>query len=304
MVPHDRRSLLASLGVVALAGCSAGGGRDDGQTDDGTAEDATSVDGATDDGSDGEDRPDTPTLRLSVAEEVPIDGPVRVHPGPLARLLERAAERDGPVRTHDGMALEGKTPVLPDVETARLAGDAVDDGAYALDFDGGPRYEWLFGATSVEDPPADAEVVEVADLPADRRALALEAIHDGRPRAYPETPLGTWARTEFVGGYVRHEGTVYRGRELEQTDAAFFATEAWYVGTATPTDGATDAPRLLLDPLPDEARRVVDDLLASWAEELDPAEASVADLDDPARAALAETDWVLAHVAAFDLTTG
>lgn len=293
-MPPSRRSCVASLAGLtagALGGClsDVGGRTTGGSTATAEAETATSPpDGRS-------------ALRLVPLDEVPSGPSLRVYPWALARLLERGADADGPVRTHDRALLEGQRPLLPRFSAVRFAGERVPDGAYALDLSGGPRYRWLFAATAVEAPPEGATVLGVSDLPADRRALALEAIEGDRPSAYPETPLGTWARTAFVGGYLRHEGTVYRGRELRQTDAAFFAEDVWYVGRVAPTDEVSaDAPRLLLDPLPRPARRVVDDLLAAWAEQLDPVETDVSDLDESARAALAATDGFLTHVAAFE----
>ena len=95
---------------------------------------------------------------------------------------------------------------------------------------------------------------------------------------------------------------MYRGHERQQTDAAFFSNEVWYVASVTPTDDTPDdAPTLHLDPLPTAARRVIDDLLADWAPTLDPVEADVSDLDDQSRPALAETERLLAPVAAFEV---
>lgn len=312
MAPPGRRALLAAVAAVATAGCFT----------DGDATTTTRFDTAGDDTSAGSGTagPDTGgpettgdtagdtatdaaiTLRLSAADGIPEDVPVRVHPRALAAFLERGAASGDTVRTHDAAILRGRSPVLPTAAAARLSGETVEDGRYALDVSGGPRYEWIFGATPVDDPPADAEVLDVSTLAAERRSLVLEAIHDGRPRAYPETPLGTWARTEFVGGYVRYDGTVYWGREIRQTDAAFFAEEVWYVGTVTPSESGTGTvPHLHLDPLSGDARAAVDDLLAAWAKQLGPVEADVSGLDESARAALAETDTLLTHVAAFRL---
>ncbi|MFC6787101.1 hypothetical protein ACFQFH_14805 [Halobaculum halobium] len=298
MGPTRRRSLLAALGASAVAGCLG-----DGPTDstDGSATDATDPDPSADSG---DDASDVDTLRLAAADGLPTDRPIRVHPRPLARLLEGGAATDGLVRTTDSILLTGRPPLVSGEQTVYLASTEIEDGAYALDIDGGLLYEWLLGATAVEDPPTDAEVVAVDDLADDRRTLAVEAIEGGRATVEPQTPLGTWARRAFVGSYVRYQGTVYRGRERQQTDAAFFSNEVWYVASVTPTDDtATDAPTLHLDPLPQEARRVVDDLLGDWASALDPVEADVSDLDERSRRALAETDRLLTHVAAFEVAT-
>lgn len=301
MVPTRRRSLLAALGCLgstAAAGCL-GDAPTESPDGDPSATDATETDPGS--GADG-DPTANDILRLAVADGFPADEPVRVHPEPLASLLERGATTGDRVRATDSILLTGRPPLLPGERTVRLAGDGVEDGAYELAVDGGLLYDWLLGATAVDDPPRDADVVDVDALPNDRRSLAVEAIQGGRATVEPQTPLGTWARTEFVDGYVRREGTVYRGYERQQTDAAFFSKEVWYVASVTPTDRASsDAPTLHLDPLPSAARTVVDDLLADWASTLDPVEADVSDLDDRARRALAGTDRLLTHVAVFEV---
>ncbi|SHH67881.1 hypothetical protein [Halobaculum gomorrense] len=306
MAPTRRRPLLAALGTAAAAGClgsaptdSPAGSTTDGPTTDGPTTDVT---GSAPSAGPGDGASPADTLRLAAVDRLPTGRPVRVHLRALAALLERGAATGEVVRTTDTIVRTGQPPLLPGKRTVRLTGDRVDDGAYALGVDGGLLYEWLLGATAVEEPPADAEVVVVDDLPADRRSLAVEAVEGGRATVEPQTPLGTWARTAFVGGYVRYRGTVYRGRERQQTDAAFFSNEVWYVATVTPTDDEpADAPTLHLDPLPESARPVVDDLLADWASTLDPVEAAVSDLDDRSRRALAETDFLLTHVAALEV---
>ncbi|MXR41830.1 hypothetical protein GRX01_10845 [Halobaculum sp. WSA2] len=297
-----RRSLLVALGGLgstAATGCL-GDAPTESPDGDPSATGATETDPSGE--PDGDNARAADTLRLAVADGFPADGPVRVHSGPLASLLERGATTGDRVRATDSILLTGRPPLLPGERTVTLAGDGVDDGAYELAVDGGLLYDWLLGATAVDDPPRDVDVVDVDALPNDRRSLAVEAIRGGRATVEPQTPLGTWARTEFVDGYVRREGTVYRGYERRQTDAAFFSEEVWYVASVTPTEGASsDAPTLHLDPLPSAARTVVDDLLADWASTLDPVEADVSDLDDRARRALAGTDRLLTHVAVFEV---
>jgi len=301
MAPTRRRSLLAvlgGLGSTAAAGCL-GTSLTESRGGDPSATDATGTEPSG--GPDG-DPTTSDTVRLAAADGVPVDGPVRVHPRSLASLLERGATTGDRVRATGSILLTGQPPLLSGERTVGLSSDGVDDGAYALAVDGGLLYDWLLGATAVEGSPTDADVVDVDALPHDRRSLAVEAIEGGRATVEPQTPLGTWARTEFVGGYVRRDGTVYRGYERQQTDAAFFSEEVWYVASVTPTDVASsDAPTLHLDPLPSAARTVVDDLLADWASTLDPVEADVSDLDDRARRALAETDRLLTHVAVFEV---
>jgi len=285
MVSTRRRPLLASLG--ALGATAAAGCLGDAPTGSPGGNPSATAD----------------TLRLAAADGLPTDRPVRVHPEPLSSLLERGATTDERVRATGSIRLTGQPPLLSGERTVGLAGDNVEDGPYELDIDGGLLYEWLLGAATVEDPPTDAEIVDVDALTDDRRTLALAAIEGDRATVEPQTPLGTWARTEFVGGYVRHEGTVYRGRERQQTDAAFFSEEVWYVASVTPTDAVPDdAPTLHLDPLPSAARRAVDDLLGDWASTLDPVETDVSGLDDRSRQAIAETDRLLTHVAVLEVS--
>lgn len=302
MAPRRRALLasLASLGTAAAAGCLTNTG-ETATADPSVADDASSASSeSTDTGGAGTTGS---TLRLRALDGLPTDGTVHVHPRALARLLERGVNTDGTVRTHDRALLQGQSPLLAGERTLRVDGSAVQRGVYTLAFDGGPRYEWLVGATAVDDPPADADVLDLDALSSDRRSVVREAIAGGRVTVYPETPLGTWVRTEFVGGYVRHDGTVYRGRERQQTDAAFFADEVWYVGTVTAAeDDDPAAPTLVLDPLPTAARRAVDDLLGAWASNRAPVETDIGTLPTDARDALGATDAVLTHVAAFEVS--
>jgi hypothetical protein len=95
----------------------------------------------------------------------------------------------------------------------------------------------------------------VADLPPDRREVVRDAV--GRAaQVEPQTRLGEFVRNEFVGGYWRLDGTVYRGREVQQTDVAFFSERAWYVLSAMPVD--REAPTLSVQPVPEAVLDALD----------------------------------------------
>ena len=87
--------------------------------------------------------------------------------------------------------------------------------------------ELLVGAER-SDPPSDATVTAVTDLPEANRDLAVATIEDGSgdARVYSETELGEWVRGSFFGCHYRYEGETCRGYEVQQTDAAFFGDEA------------------------------------------------------------------------------
>jgi hypothetical protein len=166
------------------------------------------------------------TLVLHAVDGEP-EPPLRVYPTALRETLRTAATGDGPLRTTGSAHVYRPDPVLPDLETVALVDpDGEASGVYAVDCQGGTRYDLLVGAEAAH-PPTNATVTRVETLPAERRALAVAAVENEGPRVYPETELGEWVRTEFFDGYVSHDGTTYRGTEVQQTDVAFFSTDVW-----------------------------------------------------------------------------
>lgn len=236
MSPRTRRALLAGVGAAALgpalAGCT------DGRL----------------------------TGRQAHLEPVPPDevpAPLRVYQGDLREPLREAALTGETRRFAARTAVPGQAPVLGSerFERPRLTGAGDVDGVYAARVDAGVRYELLVGADQV-DPPPDATVTPVGDLRPERRELVRAAVERRSPRVYPETRLGEWVRQEFFGGYVSVDGTVHRGHEVQQTDAAFFSREVWYVLSMTPAPDVDPTVELDLTPVPDAVRDAFDPVLA------------------------------------------
>ena len=274
MPSTDRRTLLVGVaGLAGLAGCL--DGHDDEQTVPlrKSPETPVSTRSNTPTVTDSPTETDPPSatpageFSLTPVEPSAVDGPLTVLPGDLVDWLRTAAGGET-VRAHAGsdvypvqQAYEPMPP-LTAFDRVRIDADGDAAGVYDLDAAGGVRYELLAGAEAV-DPPDDAEVIPVSDLSEDRRTLALAAI-DGASgedaRVYPGTALGSWARTEFFGGYVAHEGSVYRGHELQQTDAAFFSTELWYTLSLSPADSESAPVTLRPADVNEAVRGVVDGL--------------------------------------------
>ncbi|WP_435345010.1 hypothetical protein [Haloarchaeobius sp. HRN-SO-5] len=259
MASPSRRAVLGSLGIAAgsLAGCL---GLDDAGTD-GTGTDGTETDTT------GTDDTASVDLRLET-DLITQQDPIRVLPDGLRSLLVEAARSDGPVRGHYDILVESPpSPVLPVFDDVRLQGTGSDaDGTYVVDVDAGARYEMRFTATRADSVPEDASVVDATTLSGERRRFVQAAIDGEQPSVYPESELGTWARTEFDGGYVRVDGETYRtyrGQEVQQTDAAFFSDVVWYVLSLTPTEDATSPVVLDCSDVDDDAQGDVSDLLSS-----------------------------------------
>ena len=97
---------------------------------------------------------------------------------------------------------------------------------------------------------------------------------------------------------ITSNGTVYRGREVRQTDAAFFSRECWYVLSLALTDDGP-APSLSLASVDDAVREALDGMLA----ERGPHEAvsrDAAGLPRPLLRFVAEADYVLTHAAVLE----
>ncbi|WP_257298982.1 hypothetical protein [Haloarchaeobius sp. FL176] len=229
----SRRTFVASVAAasVTLAGCAGSGDGSDPAVSDGTD--------PTDDDTEPTTRPST--VSLDVVDPTAVDGPIRVLPEGLRRLLAEAARADGVVRGHYPLSVN--RPPSPDIvafDRVELRGTDAADGTYAVGVQAGGRYQMQFLAAPAESVPDDATVVDGSELTAEQREFVRAAAGDGVVETYPGTPVGTFARTVLDGGYVRLDGTVYSGREQQQTDAEFFANRVWYVLSLEPVD-ADDA---------------------------------------------------------------
>lgn len=351
MTRRTRRGLLALLaGATApLAGCRTNsrdpsGTRTDAATPPRTGRSptpsersptATDPQPATDPGTASDTAGTATPGRLVLTRDDPSPGPTAtVYPERLRSLLREAATTDGPLRVRAETPVYAPEPLLARLRTVRLESpDGTVDGRYEVAAEGGAYYEWRVGATPVESVPEGADVTPTRNLSPARRAFVDSALDRGGTLVSPETELGSWVRHGFVGGYVSRDGTTYRGRKLQQTDAAFFSREVWYVlsltplpeggaarGTAstdgtTPTDTtATDSEAtptstpgtpvtLRLRTVPDAVREVVDGLVGTYHRDRVTADLGGEGTDGAAVARFArETEGLLFHAAGYDVS--
>lgn len=315
--PHprtaDRRALLRALGAAGVAGIAGGAGclSDSG----GTPTDTRYPSDGEPTGSQGE--PPSPTddatpgttdstnerLALTIHPVDDAPTPFRAYDPRLADWLTRAAAGET-VRANAEVQFYVPEPIVPAFDAVELvdAGDA--NGTYAVAAEGGTRYHVLAGAKAVDDVPSDAAVVKYDDLAADRQELvrlAVEGSNDAR--FYPETALGEWARHAFLGGYVDYEGQVYRGHEVQQTDAAFFSTRVWAIVRLTPTDSPDSTPATTsLASTPESVRTRVDQVYEQLEADSTEASLEVPDFSEAVEIYAAETASLLALTRAFSLT--
>jgi hypothetical protein len=307
MTRRSRRAVLGLSGamVAGLAGCRGldSSGSDD--EDEPTAGTSATDAGDSMPGRESIDAADGPgALRLEPAEP-PSEGSVVVYPSNLQGWLREAGTTDDVVRGHARTGTYRPTPPLHAFDRVRLVDESGDaDGWFRIEGESGIRYE--YSATAVEATPSDgATVTPVSDLSGARRDLAeaaIEAPFSDGSRFYPETQLGEWARNEFFGGYYRYDGTVYQGMERQQTDAAFFSEECFYVIDLVPVDGGP-GPELRLGALDEHTRQAVDAALAA-------ALSRRTTVDEPATPSRqgAETvttaGYLLSHTAVFSVALG
>lgn len=283
-----RRSLLALLGTLGTAGCT------------GLA-DSTETASPTDSPTSSPSPSPTPPRRaaLSVLSEW-RDRELVVYPKPMARWLRDAAA-GATVRAHAPAFVVAPDPLLPAIDQIRLrTPDGDVDGVYDVTAEGGARYELLLGADRA-DPPADTEVTPVSELSERRRDLAKKAIAGSNDaRVYPETVLGEWARHEWMGGYYRADGTVYRGKEVQQTDAAFFSEEVWCVLSLSPAEPANPV-TLRVAEVPASLRDTLDPALQDWRKHHD---APTVTVTAEGREFVRDVDALATYTHAFDLSLG
>ncbi|WP_440990943.1 hypothetical protein [Haloarchaeobius baliensis] len=241
----SRRTFVASVAAASatLAGCAGLDSGDDRPTNDGTEPtDAPTTTQST-------TTADDPRVQGLQVDPGGVHGAIRVVPDGLRRLIVDAAREDGVVRGHYEMFVDQPpSPDLAAFETLELRGTDGVDGTYAVDVQTGGRYRMQFEAAPAESVPDDATVVEGSELTTEQREFVRNATGSDPAETYPETELGTFARTVLAESYVRLDGEVYQGRERRQTDAEFFADRVWYVLSLEPTD-ADDPPVLDCTPV-------------------------------------------------------
>lgn len=306
----DRRRYLGLLAgaLTGVAGCV---GSDDGTPTDDTA---TDPDGATatperhtptptatgilTDGSTPTGTP-TPSLVLDPVE-ASSDAALTVYPTELASILREAATSEEPVRATADAFVYAPEPVLPTFDAVEVV-DPVGDagGVYEVDCQGGPAHTMYVKA---EEVPAEEteDVTPVSELPDERRDLVLGAIDDERVTVSPETERGEWAREQFFGEYVSHEGVVYRGTETHATDAVFFSTSVWYVLSLMPVEDAEEPVTLRLPDIGPAVRTAVRAALGDWRKD-HPLAATSPPGGESVREFAAETERLLINTHAFDV---
>ncbi len=260
---YTRRDALASVaaGLAAVAGCAG----EEGTPSDSPTDVHTTTATHSAAHSDTETTSPTPTGTLSIAPIPPrdVDDTLTIYPSMLRSWLREVATEEQTVRAHAETPNYNPDPPLPAFDRVRFDNRIGElSGVYSLDAAGGTRYS-LLGAADEVSPPDGAEVTPVSSLAEERRTFALAAIGQESgddARVYPETELGSCVRNSFFGGYFSHDGATYRGKEAQQTDAEFFATEVWYVLSASRVDADSAPVRLRLDTIPSAARDLIDEL--------------------------------------------
>ncbi|MFC5366489.1 hypothetical protein [Salinirubrum litoreum] len=311
--PRSRRALLAAVGTATfggLAGCldEVGKSADRDGPPPSDADIGSSSANSSPDESAGRTDDDSPTqFQLTHVEPADVDAPVVVYPTQLRTWLRDAAGSEEPIRVHASAPVYAPTPMLTALSAVELPADEAGEGArqtYEIRGEGGTRYDLLVGAKPVESVPDDADPTPVADLSEGRRDLVRGAISDqSRARVVPETRLGEWVRTDFFDGYVERQGTVYRGHEIQQTDAAFFSKEFWLVVSLVPVPASeTPTPTLGLafPEVPEAVRSAVDPVLSESKQSTSVTTATVED-DSILREFAEEYDYLLTHTALFEI---
>lgn len=292
-------------GALATAGCLGGSETD---TDSATATPtatATTTAGATATASATTNADDTATETATTesvsvtfrrVDSLPPDATATVYPRSLRDWLSEAALSGDTVRGHAGTFLADPTPILPTFDRLELLSqESAVAGTYDLSATGDTRYELLVGATEVGSVPESATVTPLSSLSEPRREFARRAIDSEGPRVYPETELGEWVRTAFFGGYYRtSSGTVYRGRELQQTDAEFFSRQVWCILSLSQTE-ATTATTLRLREIPISVQTTLNERLGDLQ---GATSVGIGTVDDSPLAQFAsETAYLLTHTA-------
>lgn len=303
--PHDRsrRAVLSTVaaGLAAIAGCAGG----EMTPTSSPTESPTDAHTTTVTHTASPSATPTGTLTLDPIPTREADGTLLVYPPDLREWLRTAATTDQPVRAHAETTSYDPSPPLPAFERVQFDDETGElSGIYDLAIEGDTRYELLVGAEETE-PPDDADVTAISSLPEERRQLALAAIGESTgddARVYPETELGSWVRHEFFGGYFSHDMRTYRGKEAQQTDAEFFATDVWYVLSATAVDAPSAPVTLRLASVDNDVRRVISDLRT---EERTPTSVSTTVTGETAtamRGFAEENSLVLTHDAVYRIT--
>lgn len=291
----SRRTFVASVAAAAvpLAGCASDGEGGTPATSDTPTDAPTSTAPTT-------DRTTTadPAVSATVVDDFGAYDSIRVLPDGLRGLLVDAAGTDGVVRGHYELLVDQPpSPDLAALDAIELRNTDGVDGTYTVDVQTGGRYLMQFEAAPAESVPEDATVVDGSELTAAQREFVRDATGSEPAEVYPETELGTFARKVLDEGYVRLDGEVYAGREVEQTDASFFADRVWYVLSLESVDAG--------DPVVLDCTPVDPGLAEAVAGVVDDDEGERRLVEDPSDELVrfaGETDAVLLHNVTVELT--
>ncbi|WP_435360847.1 hypothetical protein [Haloarchaeobius sp. DFWS5] len=281
---------LAGSSLLGLTGCL--GTSTDGTDESRPNESATDTNESTSD--------DAVVLQAET-DLVTSQEPIHVLSTGLRDLLVAAARSGETHRaTFDRGVRSPPNPVLPAHPTVRLRGvdESVAD-TYDLAVEAGAHYELQLSAERVDDVPADADVTGPENLSGDQRALVHDAVRGDHPTVTPETELGSWVRHEFLDSYVRFDGNVYGGYEVQQTDSAFFSDTVWYVLSLSPASDAENPTVLDCSSIDTEVR----DRLSSVVGDAGSFPKTISSPSDSMRAFAQDDPLVTTHTNVFRVTT-
>lgn len=165
-------------------------------------------------------------------------------PEALQGWLVRAATEDVVVRKQaqvysleqfvpaDRLPITRPEHVLLDSDRAR---DELSDQPFGLDVKSGLGKEATFRAERIDTQPEDRTVIEVDDLPSEKRELAVELVNEEFVTLRPEAELAEWIRTEVLDAYLRHEGVYYQVSNPPGTDDGFLEGIVYFIIDLTRT---------------------------------------------------------------------
>jgi hypothetical protein len=238
--PVSRRATLAAVGasIAGLGGCA---GTDLDRGSPAPSRSATSTDARTATRTPATVGTTAPPAELTITPIDPPETPAPAYPADYRSLLARAA-RDGGGRLRGVASTLAYSPA-PTCRACRGStspATTASAGRYDVACEGGTYYAWLVGVEEATgEGRAEGEATPVDDLPPERARFVRRVANDSR-YVEPQTERGEWVRETFVGGRFALDGTTYRGVELQQTDAAFFGTRAWFALGLLPVGGDGD----------------------------------------------------------------
>jgi hypothetical protein len=169
------------------------------------------------------------------------DATVLVFPENLSRWLSEAVESDRTLRVVGDSLFPVGDLVLTAFGRVRVAGPDHRAMGVRLSVAGGRYARRTLSARRVTDPAG--RPTPTAELPPARRYL-VAATAGSEVTVEPQSELGRWALSSFVGGEFRYDGAVYRGVVVGSDDPSGEDSRVWYVLSATPAPAHGPALRL------------------------------------------------------------